>query len=200
MPTGDKRLEAQLRFIVEIDKVKRVLRRTLVMDGSRRENDAEHSWHLASMAVLLAEYAAERDIDLPRVIKMILVHDLVEIDAGDTFCYDEAANATKAERERAAADRIFGLLPPDQADELRALWEEFEGRRTPEARFGAALDRLQPLLCNYHTQGAAWRKHGVVKHQVLAHNSHIAGGAPALWDYAQGLIQDAVAKGYLADG
>ena len=192
------RLASQIRFIVEIDRLKSVLRQTHLMDGSRRENDAEHSWHLAVMALLLREYAAEQGVDVSRVVAMVLVHDLVEIDAGDTFCYDEAGNADKPEREQRAAGRIFAILPPDQAREMRGLWDEFEARATPEARFAAALDRLQPQLHNYHTQGATWREHGVTADQVVARNRHMADGAPALWDYAQQLIREAVERGYLA--
>lgn len=194
----DARLDAQIRFAIEIDKVKHVLRQTDLMDGSRRENDAEHSWHLGVMAMLLVEHAAG-DVDLARVVRMVLIHDLVEIDAGDTFCYDVEGAKDKAEREQAAAERIFGMLPGDQAAEFRALWDEFEARGTPDAKFAASLDRLQPLLHNYHTQGAAWRRHGIVRSQVVAHNRHIAEGAPALWDYARRLIDSAVARGYLAD-
>ncbi|MFW6154811.1 MAG: HD domain-containing protein [Planctomycetota bacterium] len=196
--SAPERLARQVGFILEIDKLKRIVRRTYLTDRTRRENDAEHSWHLAVMAMLLSEYATEASLDVPKVIKLVLVHDLVEIDAGDTFCYDEAAHADKAEREQAAADRIFDLLPPDQGSELRALWEEFEARRTGEARFAAAMDRLQPLLHNYHTQGLAWREHGVTADRVLARNRHMAEGAPALWDYAERFIRDAVERGYLA--
>jgi putative hydrolase of HD superfamily len=192
-----ERLARQLRFIVEIDKLKDVCRQTLLMNGKRYENDAEHSWHLAVMAVLLFEHSADKNIDLSRVLKMLLIHDLVEIDAGDTFCYDDTAAQTKESREKNAADRIFNLLPSDQASDTRALWEEFEARRTPEAKYAAALDRLQPLLHNYNTQGAAWQKHGVTSDKVIARNKHIADGAPALWEYAENLIRDAVQKGYL---
>lgn len=143
------RLRRQLDFILEIDKAKAVLRRSRLLDGSRRENDAEHAWHLAVMALVLAEYANE-PIDLSRVVKMLLVHDIVEIDAGDTFIYDDSDPAAKAERERQAAHRIFGLLPADQQQELLALWEEFEARRTADARFAAALDRLQPQIGRAH--------------------------------------------------
>ena len=198
-PNLNARLDAQIRFVIEIDKVKHVLRQTDLMDGSRRENDAEHSWHLAVMALLLAEYAAG-DIDLSRVVRMVLIHDLVEIDAGDTFCYDEEGAKDKAEREQAAADRIFAVLPDDQAVELRALWDEFEARETADAKFAASLDRLQPLMHNYHTQGAAWRRHGIVRSQVVSRNEHIAEGAPVLWEYARRLIDDAVTRGYLAEG
>ena len=192
------RLAKQVSFIVEIDKLKGVLRQTLVTgDVARRENDAEHSWHLALMAVLLAEYASD-EIDLLRVVKMALIHDLVEIDAGDTFAYDVKGHEDKYERERDAADRIFGMLPDDVGRELHGLWKEFEARETAEARFAAALDRFQPILLNYHTQGAAWKKHGIRVDQVIERNAHIEAGAPAIWHYVKGLIDDAVAKGYLA--
>ena len=150
------------------------------------------------MARLLADYARE-EVDVDRVIEMLLVHDLVEIDAGDTFIYDTAARERQAEKERAAADRIFGLLPPDQAAALRASWDEFEARQTPEAKFAFALDRLQPLLLNFHTQGHAWRKHGVRREQVTAVNATIADGAPELWEYARDLIVEAVRRGYLSE-
>lgn len=193
------RLADQIRFIIEIDKLKNVFRQTYLTDGGRKENDAEHSWHLAVMAILLSEYAADRGVDVLKVVKMVLIHDLVEIDAGDTFCYDEAGHADKSRREQAAADRIFAILPGDQGSALRALWEEFEARRSPEARFAAALDRLQPLLHNYHTGGAAWREHGVTVDRVLARNRHMGEGAPALWDYADRFIRDAVDRGLLAE-
>ncbi|MCY4112708.1 MAG: HD domain-containing protein [Chloroflexi bacterium] len=192
------RLQHQLAFIVEIDKAKSILRNSLVIEEGRRENDAEHAWHLALMARLLAEYARE-EIDINRVIEMLLVHDLVEIDAGDTFVYDTVAREQKAVKERAAADRIFGLLPPDQAAALRTAWEEFEARQTPEAKFAFALDRLQPLLLNFHTQGHAWRRHGVRQAQVMAVNATIADGAPELWEFARGLIEEAVRRGYLSE-
>ena len=190
------RLGEQLRFITEIDKVKQVLRQTVVLDATRRENDAEHSWHLAVMALAIQEHAAE-PVDLTKVIKMVLIHDLVEIDAGDTFAYDEVGALDKEERERKAADRIFYLLPEDQAAEIDALWTEFELRESAESRFAAALDRFQPLLHNYLTEGVAWKKHGIRKSQVIERNKHIAEGSLALWDYAQVIIDDSVTKGYL---
>jgi putative hydrolase of HD superfamily len=193
-----ERLRQQILFVVEIDRLKGVLRRTLLTDRSRLENSAEHSWHLAVLAVLLVENAAEQ-VDLLRVLKMLLVHDVVEIDAGDTFCYDAAANLDKAEREERAADRLFGLLPPDQARELRALWDEFEERESAEARFAAALDRLQPMLHNYLTAGHSWREHGVVRAQVVERNQPMAEGAPSLWRFAQRFVQDAVDRGDLAE-
>jgi len=197
MHSNDSRLAKQVEFIVEIDKLKQVVRRTWLTDKSRQENDAEHSWHLGVMAILLLEHAQQPRLDLPRVLKMVLIHDVVEIDAGDTFAYDDAGALDKAERESAAADRVFGLLPADQAAELRTLWEEFEARQTPEAKYAAALDRFQPMLHNYRTQGKAWQEHGITADQVIARNQHIAEGSPALWEYAREFVADAVAKGYL---
>jgi 5'-deoxynucleotidase YfbR-like HD superfamily hydrolase len=195
-PRTLERLEAQIRFILEIDKLKTVLRRTWILDRSRRENSAEHSWHLAVMAVLLAEYGPA-GLDLQRVLKMVLIHDLVEIDAGDTFCYDQTALLDQTERERRAADRLFPLLPDDLAAELRALWEEFDARSSPEARFAAALDRLQPVLHNYTTGGGTWREHRVSRDQVLARNRPMGEGAPDLWEYARALIDDAAERGLI---
>lgn len=194
MPTD--RAERQLRFILEIDALKRVLRQTLLTDGSRRENSAEHSWHLALMAPLLAEYAAT-PVDLLRVIKMLLVHDVVEIDAGDAFAYDAGANEGKEERERRAARRIFGLLPDEQGAELLALWEEFEAAATPEARYAIALDRLQPLLHNSRTQGGTWRIHGVRRDQVLRRMQPIREATPALWPLVERVLDEVEAAGYL---
>lgn len=193
-----ERLEAQLGFVLEVERLNQVFRQTLLPGDRRRENDAEHSWHLSVMAMLLVEYAAA-EIDLLKVLKMLLIHDVVEIDAGDTFVYDPVGNADKAQREQQAADRLFGLLPADQASAYRALWDEFEQRQSAEARYAAALDRLQPLLLNLHTDGAAWQRHGIKKAQVIAHNEHIREGAPALWEYARKLIDSAVAKGILAE-
>ena len=181
---------------MELDKAKGVLRRNLIPSADRRENDAEHAWHVTMFALVLADYAPP-ETDITRVIAMLVVHDIVEIDAGDAFVYDEEARALQPERERAAADRLYGLLPPNQGSSLRALWEEFEARETPEARFAAALDRLQPLLLNFHTQGKAWRKHGVTSAQVLQVNAHIAQGSPTLWTFARTLINQAVTRGYL---
>lgn len=192
------RLAQQVGFVVEIDKLKHVYRRTWLMDASRNENDAEHSWHLAVMAILLAEHARSPQLDLLAVLKMVLIHDLVEIDAGDTFAYDQAGAADKAPREQAAADRLFRLLPAQQAAEFRAIWEEFEARETPEAQFAAALDRFQPMLHNHRTAGRAWREHGITADQVLARNESMADGSPTLWQYARQMVADAVAKGHLA--
>ena len=192
------RLQKQIDFLLEIDRLKEVARQSYICGGLRKENSAEHSWHLAVMALVLAEQA-DPGVDIARVAMMVLVHDLVEIDAGDTFCYDDAGNAGKAVREAAAADRIFGLLPEDQSARLRGLWEEFEARQTPEARFAAALDRLMPLMHNYYSGGKTWREHGVIASKVRERNRHIADGSPALWALAQSLIGDAVKKGYLKE-
>lgn len=197
MPGTDARLEQQLRFLIEIDRLKQVVRRTLLADGSRYENDAEHSWHLVAYAIVLAEYAPVA-LDLARVLRMVALHDVVEVDAGDTFLYDDAANADKVDRERRAADRLFGLLPADQATELRAVWEEFEERSTPEAKFAASLDRVQSLMSNFAARGASWRAHGVTADRIMAKNRHIAEGAPRLWDVVQATLADAVAQGWLA--
>jgi putative hydrolase of HD superfamily len=195
----NNRLQKQLQFILEIDKLKKIVRQSPLTDQSRKENDAEHSWHLAVMAILLSEYAKEHQMDAFHVVKLALIHDLVEIDAGDTFCYDKIGNRQKLERETRAADRIFNILPQDQAKQMRALWDEFEARETPEACFAAALDRLQPLLLNYHTQGGTWREHGIRRQQVIQRNSPMNDGAPELWEYAEKLINKAVEKGMLKE-
>ena len=193
-----ERLEQQIEFIREADKLKTIDRQTLLTDASRRENDAEHSWHLALMALLLGEYADGKNLNLLHVVRMVLIHDLVEIDAGDTYCYDEAGYRDKTQRETAAADRIFNLLPTDQALQLRSLWNEFEAAETPESKFANALDRLQPLMHNVFTDGQMWKHHGVVKSQVIDRNRKIADGAPDLWAFARKLIEKAVNKGHLA--
>lgn len=193
-----ERLRQQVEFLVEIDKLKIILRRTHLIHDDRRENDAEHSWHLALAAMVLAEYANDK-IDLAKVIKMVLIHDLVEIDAGDTFCYDYEAAKDKVQREEKAADRIFGLLPQEQGQEFRDLWEEFEERVTPEARFAAALDRLQPVLHNLHTQGGTWHEHKITRAQVDERNSPMAEGSTQLWQYISGLLDEAVVSGMLKE-
>lgn len=194
------RLRQQIGFILEIDKLKNVLRRSSITDGSRKENDVEHSWHLAVMTMLLAEYAAE-PIDVLRTVKMVLIHDIVEIDAGDTFIYSTAAREAAHETEQAAADRLFGMLPDDQASEFRALWGEFEARVTPEARFARALDRLQPIMLNYANQGGPWREHNVTAEQVTSLNMPILEqGAPKLAEFAAQLFLEAQEKGYFHEG
>lgn len=194
-----ERLKKQIEFILEVDKIKNIFRMTKIHDGSRRENDAEHSWHLTLMAFLLSEYSKADNIDVLKVMKMCIVHDIVEIDAGDTFCYDTAASMDKLEREQKAADRIFALLPEDQGMELRELWEEFDAMETPEAKYAAALDRLQPVLLNYLNNGGTWQEHNITKKQVIQRNGRIEEGAPELWEFASDLIDEAVSKGLLAD-
>lgn len=199
-PTTDlpeSRFARQMSYILELDKLKTVLRQTMIGQG-RRENTAEHSWHLAMLALLLGEYANE-SVDLLRVIKMALVHDIVEIDAGDTFVYDTAGEATKVAREQLAADRIFNLLPPDQAADVRALWDEYEARATAEARFAYAIDRLIPVMLNHALQGKMWRQHGITASRVLARNESMADGSRRLWDYVQEIVTDAVAKKYIQE-
>lgn len=193
---GGRRLSEQIEFLCALDELKRVQRQTTLLDGSRRENSAEHSWHLALYAIVLAEYGGG-GLDLDRVLRMVLVHDIVEIDAGDTFIYDEAGQAARRDRELRAADRLFALLPADQAGRLRAAWDEFEARRTPEARFAYAIDRLQPLLHNHRTGGSAWRRHRITSAQVRAKNAPIAEGAPRLWELARSLIEESVRRGDL---
>ena len=197
-PSAVARLVQQVQFIAEVDKLKDIFRQTLTSQSRRNENDAEHSWHLCLCAVVLAEHANTPDLNLLRVLQMLILHDLVEIDAGDTFAYDVARMADQHEREARAAERIFGLLPPDQAAEFRALWDEFEEKVTPEAKFATALDRFQPMLLNCRTDGAAWQRHGVTHDRVLARNRHIADGSAALWDYAEKMVQAAVDAGHLA--
>ena len=194
------RLEQQLRFILEADKLKEIFRQTLCTQSRRPENDAEHSWHLCLLVIVLAEHANFRPLNLGRVLRMLIIHDLVEIDAGDTYAYDPARMADQHAREVLAADRIFGILPPDQALEFRAIWDEFEERRSPEARFAAAVDRFQPMLLGCENGGISWRRHGVTQDRVLARNAHIADGCAPLWDYAVRMIQRAVDAGHLGKG
>ncbi len=191
------RLVRQIEFIAECDALKEVFRQTINTRSRRAENDAEHSWHLCLCVIVLAEHANVPNLDVLRVLKMLIVHDLVEIDAGDTFAYDTAAMAGQHERESIAADRIFGLLPPDQAREFRALWDEFEAKATPEAKFATACDRFQPMLLNCRTQGAAWARHGVTHERVVARNRHVADGSAELWAYADKMLAEVVAAGYL---
>ncbi|GAA0375270.1 HD domain-containing protein [Paenibacillus motobuensis] len=198
MNQGD-RLQRQIKFIKEIDKLKHILRQTVLMDGSRQENDAEHTWHLAMMAMVLLEHTPEPRPNLSKVLNMLLVHDIVEIDAGDTFAYDTAGYEDKQEREMKAAERIFGLLPEDQKQELTSLWLEFEERQSLEAKYAAAIDRIQPLLHNYYTGGLSWKKHNVRSSQVLDRISGVADIAPSLHELVTGLIRDAVQKGYLQE-
>jgi putative hydrolase of HD superfamily len=194
----DARLGQQLTFLVEIDRLKSVLRQTTLCDGSRHENSAEHSWHLAAMAGILAEYAPP-GVDWTRLIRMLLVHDIVEIDAGDAFAYDATANVGRVEREQLAAERIFSLLPAEQATELRDLWEEFEAQTTIEAKVAAAFDRLQPLLNNYSARGGSWRAHGVTRSQVLWRMDPIRESLPAIWPAVLQIISVSCEAGYILD-
>ena len=197
-PGQSARFKKQIEFILEVDKLKHTLRQTILIDRSRRENSAEHSWHIALMVFLLAEYSNETNIDLFHVMKILLIHDLVEIDAGDTYCYDDKGRQDQAQREQIAADRIFGLLPADQAAGLRALWDEFERRDTPESKFANALDRVLPFLHNYFTDGQTWQKNNIKRSQVHERMRPVKDGAPDLWDYVNALTDDAVEKGILA--
>lgn len=192
----NERLKKQLDFMLELDKMKNIYRQTYVLHEDRKENDAEHSWHLAILAFMLEEYAAE-PIDTLKVIKMVLLHDVVEIDAGDTYLYDEEGYKSKAEREEKAAQRIFGLLPDDQRDEYYALWREFEDDITYESRFASILDRMQPLLLNYTKGGIAWKEHGVHKEQVLSRNRPYFDASHELAEVIESVIEDAAVKGWL---
>ncbi len=193
------RFRQQIEFILEVDKLKNVLRKTILMDRSRRENSAEHSWHIALTVLILSEYTKDSDVDLFRVMKILLIHDLIEIDAGDTYCYDDQGRQDQARREKKAADRIFNLLPTDQATTLRELWNEFEERETPESRFANALDRLQPFLHNYFTEGQTWQENNIKSAQVKSRMRPVDDGAPVLWNYVSSLIDDGVKKGFLGE-
>ena len=190
--------EKQISFIMELDKIKKIGRQTYLSDASRKENDAEQSWHLALMAFVLADYANEK-IDVLKTIKMVLLHDVIEIDAGDTYAYDTEGNKTKRERELKAADRIFGLLPEEQEREYRGLWDEFEEMETAEAKFANTLDKVQPLFLNDASGGKSWEEHGVRKNQVLARNERTHEGSEELWAYAKSLIEKNVKAGKLID-
>lgn len=194
----EDRLKKQMEFILEADKIKRIGRQTYLSDGVRKENDAEHSWHLALMAILLQEHS-NQELDVLKVITMVLIHDMVEIDAGDTYAYDEAAHATKREREVAAADRIFGILPADQKEYLRQLWEEFEEYETVEAKFAHMLDNFQPLMLNDATDGRSWVEHGVKKSQVLKRNARTAEGSEVIMNKVRKIVDKHVVKGHLQD-
>ncbi|NOI28062.1 HD domain-containing protein [Vibrio coralliilyticus] len=191
------RLEQQLALLMELDQLKSVLRRTRVKSADGRlENSAEHSWHVALMAILMEEHANE-PVDIARVVKMLLLHDIVEIDAGDTFVYDVAASAVQEEKELAAAQRLFAMLPEEQGKELLELWLEFERAESADAKFGKVLDRIIPMLLNYHNNGQSWQEHGVTREQALTVNRKIEYGSQALWDKAQQVIEEATQKGWL---
>lgn len=196
--TGDDdALARRVRFALEVDRLKSVIRRTRLVDGSRHENTAEHSWHLAILALLLGDTAAP-GVDAARVLRMLLVHDIIEVDAGDTFAFDAHGYLDKDDRERAAAERLFGLLPAPQGGELRALWEEFEAGETVDARFAVALDRFQPLLMNFYGGGGSWREHGITRAQVLRRMAPIEHGAPGLWPMVREVIDRACAEGWIS--
>ncbi|MCQ2433801.1 MAG: HD domain-containing protein [Oscillospiraceae bacterium] len=191
-----ERLSQQLDFLVEMDKMKNIYRQTLVLHEDRQENDAEHAWHLAMLALVLSEYANE-PIDLKTVLETVLIHDIVEIDAGDTYAYDTAGNATKAEREQKAAERLFGILPKEQGAHFRELWDAFEAGSTPEARFAASLDRIQPLTLNYCKGGISWKRRDIKRSQVEGRIQTVYDGSEVLGDYAMELIRRASEEGLL---
>ena len=190
------RLDQQLKFTAEIDKMTGILRRTMLVDGSRRENDAEHSWHIAVMALLFTEYAAE-PVDIGRAVKMCVVHDLIEIYAGDTFAYDVAGNKDKAQREQAAADKLFAMLPQEQGNEIRILWEEFDAMQTPDAKYAACMDRLQPFLHNTLTGGHTWVESGTNRASVEKRMSIIKEFMPTVYKWIEQNLDNAIQKGWL---
>lgn len=192
------RLEQQLQFILEIDKVKKIIRQTPLSDASRKENDAEHSWHIALMAYLLQEYV-EEPVEVSKVMLMVLIHDLVEIDAGDTYAYDEEGAKTKDERERKAADHIFGMLPEDQGMYLKALWEEFEAYETAEAKYAHLLDNFQPLLLNDAAGGISWTEHQVKKSQIYKRNEKVEETSATIWKCMQDKIDKHIQEGHVLD-
>lgn len=196
IPIANRRLSQQIAFLIEADKLKAISRRTPLVDGSRLENSAEHSWHLVLAAMILREYSTE-NIDLLRVLEMVAAHDLVEIDAGDTFAYDVAGQVTKTERELAAANRVFGLLPADQRAHVMSLWEEFEAQKTPESRFANALDRLQPMLQNAASGGGSWRTHDLHRAQVMKRMAPIESAMPDIWPTVVGVIDAFCAAGVI---
>lgn len=193
-----ERLKKQMDFILEVDKVKNIFRQTYLADGNRKENDAEHSWHLALMAVLLKEYSNE-EVDLSKVVPMVLIHDLVEIDAGDTYAYDEAGAATKEAREKKAAERIFSILPQEQGKWLSELWEEFEAYETAEAKFAHVLDNCQPLMLNDAANGRSWSEHGVKKSQIYKRNQYTKDGSEKIWEYMQEVVQRHIEQDHIID-
>lgn len=192
----EERLKKQMDFLLEVDKLKFISRQTYLSDGVRRENDAEHSWHLALMAVLLSEHVDE-EVDLLKVITMVLIHDLVEIDAGDTYAYDEAGKQTQRIREEKAADRIFAMLPKDQGEKFRALWEEFDAYETPEAKFAHVCDNVQPLMLNHATGGKSWRERGIRRSQVEKRNSRVGESSRTMKAYVEDILDKNVEKGNL---
>lgn len=194
----DERLKKQLEFVYELDKLKSINRQTYIADGSKHENDAEHSWHLALMCMLLSEHS-NQEINVLKTMFMVLIHDAVEVDAGDTYAYDETGNLSKREREVKAAERIFNILPEEQGKKVRALWDEFEEKETPESKFANALDRLQPIILNHLTDGRAWREHGVKKSQVHNRNKNVGEASKEFGELIDQIINFNVEKGNLID-
>jgi len=192
------RMKQQIAFLMEIDKVKNIFRQTYLADGKRKENDAEHSWHLAIAAFLLKEYVAE-DVDVMKVMIMVLIHDLVEIDAGDTYAYDAEGAKTKRAREVAAADRIFGMLPEDQGGYFRELWDEFEAYESDDAKFAHLLDNFQPLLLNHESNGKSWTEHHVKKSQIYKRNEKIKETSPEVWEWMKQIVEEHIALGHVID-
>lgn len=192
-----QRFEKQIAFLIEIDKLKNIFRRTYLINQERHENDAEHSWHLALFVLILSEYANDKDLDIARVIEMVVLHDLVEIYAGDTYVYDQEGRKSQQKREAEAAEKLFSLLPEDQKQHFASIIEEHNAQETNEARFANTVDRLQPLMHNFFTDGKAWREHGIKKEQVIEINKSIAEGSQELWEYGRSLIDEAYEKGWL---
>ncbi|MGN9163774.1 HD domain-containing protein [Tissierellaceae bacterium HCP3S3_D8] len=191
-----ERLKKDIEFIVELDKMKSILRQTSLIGEDRREDDAQHSWHISIMAMILSEYANE-DIDVCKVIKMLLTHDLVELYAGDTFCYDKVGNQDKKERELAAAEKIYGMLDEDKGKKLRELWDEFEEMKTPEALFAASMDRLQPMLNNYYNNGGTWKKFDVAQSDVYKRIGPVEKSSDELWGFVEYMLEDAFERGLI---
>lgn len=197
-PKQADKFQQQIQFLIEIDKIKNIFRKTRLFDNSRAENDAEHSWHLCMYALILSEYSNEK-IDILKVLKMLLIHDLVEIYAGDTFLYSDKPKEVKKKEETEAAEKLFRLLPENQAKKFIGLWEEFEKEKTAEAKFATAMDRLEPVMQNCFTEGATWKEHDVRKHQVVDKNKKIENGSKKLWEYASRILDEAVSNGYLKE-
>lgn len=192
----NERLIKDIKFIVELDRMKTILRQTSLITEDRREDDAQHSWHISVMAMLLSEYTNE-EVDTFKVIKMLLIHDLVELYAGDTFCYDNVGNEDKKERELIAADKVFGMLDEDKGKELRALWDEFEDMETPEALFAASMDRLQPMLNNYNNKGGTWQKYDIAQSDIIKRISPVKKSSDELWAFVEDMLEDALEKGLI---
>jgi putative hydrolase of HD superfamily len=199
MKIEPERFLKQIEFLIEIDKLKHILRKSKIFDGSRFENDAEHAWHLGIMALVLAEYSNDLNIDMTKVIKMVLIHDLVEIDAGDVIVYDTDQRALARDNEKIAAERVFGLLPQNQKTEFMKLWKEFEERKSSESKFAAAIDRFEPILQNHLTEYYAWKKHGITSSQLYEKNKHIQDGSKKLWQIVQQIFAEAGDSGGLSD-